>query len=295
MLIARLTKSIERLWAPVHQAARGLAKRCYREQLMADELSFFRAMVCGVTYVEYRQLRQMYALISVGAASSKNPENGWGMAENDIFLDSYWLVLRDYQPWVIAHYHRSLGLQKEDPFYQNPTTERTWLYSDITDLDIPCSMIWDWLLAATPNRLESACLLSSFSHKTLFGELSRRVREDPNADRGYLFASMAMAMVFRMGLEALAEDFAQEADEWKNMYANWDMESRLFLLSVLACLDRQESREYMYAWGPELFPEASFMLDVARGTDVHPARLVRQWYDQRGAPGPESLTIEGLV
>lgn len=271
------------------------SKRCYRAQLMAGKVSFWRVLVCGGNYLEYRQLCHLYGLIDSGRATRGHPNNGWDMHQNALFWESYWRLLRDYQPWAVAHLHRTMGLKEGDPFYRNALTERTWLYSDMSDLDIPCGMIWDWLSAAAPRELESACLLSAFSHKALFGEVSRRIAANPDANKGYLFASMSMAMVFRMGLGTLADEFAQEAHEWKAMYASWDLESRLFLLSVLACLDRQESKDYMYAWGPELFPEACGMLDVARATDVHPARLVRQWYDQRGSKAADSLAIDGLV
>ena len=286
-----LTKSL----APFQRSIERLVQRSYRKQLLANKVSIFRVLVCGGSYAEYRQLQHLYEFIELGKTSIGN-SNCVSKAEQDaIFWDSYWTLIRNYQPWVVAHFHRTRGLNEGDNFYINPKTGRTWLYSDMSDFDIPCGMIWDWLYAAAPQNLESTCLLSSFSHKALFGELRRRIEGEPDANQGYLFASMAMAMVFRLGLGTLAEAFAREAHEWKTMYASWDLESRLFLLSVLACLDRQESRDYMYAWGPDLFPEASGMLEVARATDVHPALLLRQWYDQRGAVMPESLAIEGLV
>ena len=244
--------------------------------------------------MDYCHLKRLYQFINSKNISNNNLETDPFVSQVSVFWGSYWRLPRKYQPWVVAHLHRTLGLKEGDPFYQHPTKERTWLYSDMASLSIPCSMVWDWLNAATPCELESSCFLSNFTHKELYTELTRRIKADPNANKGYLFASMSMAMVFRMSLGTLKQDFSNEAHEWKTMYASWDLESRLFVLNVLACIDQKESRDYMYAWGPELFPEARSMLDVARATDVHPARLVRQWYDQQGHAF-NSLAIEGLV
>jgi hypothetical protein len=129
----------------------------------------------------------------------------------------------------------------------------------------------------------------------LFSELTRRVNEEEHPNKEYLFASMSMAMLFRMVSDTLLDDFAHEAHEWKRMYASWNLDARLFLLRVLGGLDRKESRDCMYSWGADLFPEAQGMLDVARATGVHPALLLRQWYDERGAKNADSLAVDGLV
>lgn len=269
--------------------------RCYRKQLLASKVSLFRVLAVGGNYSNYTHLQQLYASIDSGKMAVGSSNKGWDAQQRSSFWNNYWTVDRCYQPWIVAHLHRTLGLQEFDPFFMNLESGRTWLYLDIIEFEIPCGMLWDWLAAAAPRQIENACLLSAFSHKILYSELSRRVAEDENINTGYLFASMSMAMVFRMTLGRLTKDFAVEADEWKNMYATWDLEPRLFLLNVLASLDRVESRDYMYAWGPDLFPEACGMLDVARATDTHPARLVRQWYDQRGAVTPDTLSLEGLI
>ena len=244
--------------------------------------------------MDYTCLQQLYASIDSGKTTVGNSNRGWSAQQRSLFWDSYWTVNRCYQPWLVAHVQRTLGLQKFDPVFIDAESERTWFYFDIVQLDIPCGMLWDWL-AAAPHQLENAFLLSAFSHKTLYSELLRRTDENEHIDMGYLFASMSMAMVFRMSISGLSKDFAGEADEWKHMYATWGLESRLFLLTILASVDRVESRNYMYAWGPDLFPEACNMLDVARATDVHPAKLVRQWYAQRGAAMPDTLPLEGLL
>lgn len=272
-----------------------VVKRCYHQQLMASEVSLWRVIGYGGNWKNFVQLRGLYKSIDASKGTRGEPDHGWAVHEHATFWREYWTVQSCYQPWLVAHLHRTHGLMEGDPFFQNPETERTWLYSDMSDLRIPCAMVWDWIEAAEPKRLESAVLLSSFSHKQLYSELTQRCKGRTSEKIGYLFASMTMAMIFRMALLRLVKDFAREADEWKNMYASWDIEARLFLLSVLGSLDRQESRDYMYAWAPELFPEACGMLDVARATDVHPACLVRQWYEQRGAPIPDTLSVEGLV
>ena len=271
------------------------AARCYRKQLLASKVSLLGVLVNGGNYSNYTHLQQLYASIDSGKTTVGDSNKGWNAQQRSLFWGRYWSVDRCYQPWLVAHLHRTLGLQEFDPIFIDDNSSRTWLYLDIIQFGIPCGILWDWLAAAAPHQLENAFLLSAFSHKTLYSELSRRVDEDKNTHTGYLFASMSMAMVFRMSLSGLSKDFAGEANEWKHMYATWDLESRLFLLNVLASLDRVESRDYMYAWGPDLFPEASGMLDVARATGVHPAKLVRQWYDQRETAAPESLTLEGLL
>ena len=274
-----------------HRGVEWFTQYCYKKQLRADTVSVLRVLVCGGSYAEYRHLQRLYGCIKFDQSTNSY----WRADRDTAFLDSYWALIRNHQPWVVSYFHRTVGLKDGDNFYINARTGRTWLYSDPLDFGISCGMIWDWLYAAAPQNLESTCLLSSFSHKTLFAELAHRIQDNSGADKGYLFASLTMAMVFRLGLGALADDFAKEAHEWKAMYASWDLESRIFLLSVLACLDKQASRDYMYEWGPDLFPEASGMLDVARATDVHPALLLRQWYDQRQIVVFDSLAIEGLV
>lgn len=267
--------------------------RAYRQQLHAPRVSLWRVMLCSGDWESYRHLRALYAFIDRGA---KDP-HFWD-EHREMFWGKYWQVGLYHQPWLVAHLHRSIGLRDGDPFYQNPSNNRTWLYSDMKDRHIPCRMIWSWLQAAANERLESACLLSAYSHAELYQELRVRAKDketDDGSGLGYFFVSMTVAMVYRMSLESLAQEFEQESDSWKAMYSQWDLDSRLFLLRVFSSFERGQSQKYLYEWGPDLFPEAQGMLDVARSTGVHPAHLLRQWYDQRGAAPEEMLDVKGLV
>lgn len=265
----------------------------YRQQLHASRVALWRVFLCEGNFGTYRHLRALYALVVQGAR-----EPAFWEQHREMFWSKYWLIEREHQPWLVAHLHRSIGLREGDPFYQHPTTQRTWLYSDMRDRGIPCSLLWAWLQAAANEKLESACLLSSYSHAQLHEELRARANQDKpddGAGLGYFFASMVVAMVFRMSLESEAEAFKKESGSWKSMYSQWDLESRLFLLRVFGSFERGDSQKYLYEWGPDLFPEAQGMLDVARATGVHPAHLLRQWYDQRGAEPEEMLDVKGLV
>lgn len=267
--------------------------RAYRQQLYAPCVALWRVLLCEGNLDTYRNLRALYALIDRGAR-----EPAFWEERREMFWSKYWLIEREHQPWLVAHLHRRIGLREGDPFYQNPTTQRTWLYSDMRDRHIPCTLLWSWLQAAANERLESACLLSSYSHAQLYEELCARAKGDePDDGRGlgYFFVSMTVAMVYRMSLESEAEAFAKESDNWKAMYSQWDLESRLFLLRVFGSFERGDSQKYLYEWGPDLFPEAQGMLDVARATGVHPAHLLRQWYDQRESAPAEMLDLKGLV
>lgn len=264
--------------------------RKYQWQLHANRVSLLSVVLCGGAFKDYLQLRDLYKAIGSGKKTEL-----WTQPERDAFWARYWHVDRCYQPWLVAHVHRAQGLQEDNPFFQNPVNERTWLYSDVIDYGIPCGMLWSWIESAAFTRLEAACLLSGFSHDTLYGELAWRIKTNPLCNQDFLFASMAMAMVFRMSIESLADDFSKEADAWKNMYARWDIKPRMLILNVLGTVDKERSRHYMYEWGPELFPEARAMLDVARATDQHPAHVVRQWYEQRDKPPAPMLDITGLI
>ena len=268
-----------------------LMQRAYRQQLNAPRVHLWRVMLCSGDWDSYRHLRALYAFIDKGAQDPDFWENNRAM-----FWGKYWQVEQGHQPWLVAHLHRSIGLREGDPFYQNPVNNRTWLYSDMKDRHIPCQMIWSWLQAAANERLESACLLSSYTHTELHEELTRRAKAGyDDQDMGYFFVSMTVAMVYRMTLESLAQEFEQESHSWKAMFARWDLDSRLFLLRVFGSFERGQSQKYLYEWGPDLFPEAQGMLDVARATGVQPAHLLRQWYDQRGAAPEEMLDLKGLV
>lgn len=220
----------------IEHAWKWLEKHFYRKQLTASKVSLLSVWMSGGSYDEYVSVGKIYLLVNKG----KVDPTAWRTQYGEMFWAKYWYLNRQYQPWLVAHLHRTVGLIEKDPFCYNAETGRRWLESDLdySNYDIPCEMVWTWLAATEGQSLEHSFLLSAYSYQTLFSTLAKLVNKDkPTEKDAYFFASVVMAMIFRIGFERYQGDFAKEADEWKAMYARWELDSRLYVLRILGSLD----------------------------------------------------------
>lgn len=282
------------MYLTLHRMGQRIKDYFYRRQLLSGRVSLLSVWLSGGMYWEYRCLRKMYRLMEGG---KKDPD-AWRKENAEVFWGKYWYIQWRFQPWLAAQFHRTLGLTDKDPFCVQPESHRMWLARDCMECDIPCTMLWEWL-AATEGKdhpLEHAFLLSTYPYSVISEALSALVKKDELSPKdGYFFASMVVAMGFRMADEEYASAFAMEANDWKMMYARWEPQTRLYLLRVLSSFSGANSQEYTYAWAPELFPEAAHLLDIARATQMHPATVIRKWYEERNDSPAEVFSLEGLI
>lgn len=245
----------------------------------------------------YKLLKSLYTLVT-NSRFSQDWEKDYA-----IFWDFYWVAPLDFQPCLVSHYARTIGLKEGDPFcmqHEDPTLKsggRIWTYTDVTAWGLPCGQVWEWLLAAYPHRLETTFLLASYSYSEMQAELMRLHAALDESERPQLFAMLTTGMLFRMAFEQYRQDFGAESELWKSMYAAWDMDAKLYLLRAMMSFNSDLNKEIFYTWAPDLFPGSEKILDISRALNTHPAKTLQDWYERQGHEVvPEaSYSTEGLL
>lgn len=273
-----------KLWSP-------LMHLLHQRQFYANNASWLLVVLGLVKILEFGHLERAYRLLAGGA---KDPLE-WRTKNAAVFWDLYWCVARAYQPWLIHCFHRTIGLNPEDPCFKNPSTSNClWCQEDPLENKVPCTLLWSWHKAVYGESITKWNLLASYPFDTLIKEINERVNEplsDPWVDNHYVFGVMLMCMLCRMHMSNL---FMLEHEQWRNEFAAWSTASRRHLLRWLQIGINTQTSDYTYKWAPDLFPEAIDMLDVARATGDHPAKVIEAWYEQREQGPAQTLPIVGI-